>query len=786
MKMKRYSLLLILMFSVGACSLFSSGSAAAQTIGEWQVYPSYWIAQRNIVVGNSVYGLTTAQETMMSNNVDKETQTFNLMRYDNEDTSVKTYNSIDDLNGQHIAQMAYSQEAKRLILVYDNGNIDLLDLKDQVQNIASLQQSTLNNRQVNDVFVDGKMAYLATGFGYITIDMQEGVIRDTYQLDYNVLQIAVLDGIIYLGTTTGLYRSTDKNLHLVANWQKTNGAVSYLAMEVFDGTLFILQATGLYQLLENGNLKTVHQERGIRFLCQSGGQLMFGTKDAIHIFTSQNDHKRIDMANEWQWVSLSGNTYWVSQGMDGLHAYRLADDTFKETVGSIQPNSPVRDFSYRVQYVGDRLLVSGGINTDNPIRNPATAMYYEDGKWTNLDEKTMAAEYPDLHHWNTTHIVQDPNDPSHIFTSNYRTGLYEYRDGKFVKLYNSENSPLLQIRNYGLNYVSCVGLQYDGNGNLWMMCQNTDTIVRIIQPSGKWVSLYYEEIDGSPTTDDYLFTTSGVNFLVSRRMDARGFFAFHTNGTLNTVRDDRHLLRQTLTNQDGTTYSPDRFFCMAEDLDGRVWCGTEAGLFVINDPTKFFDSDFAYEQIKISRNDGSGLADYLLSGVAVTSIVVDGANRKWIGTNSNGLYLISWDGQELLQHFQAEDSPLLSNNIQGLAIHPTTGVVMIATDQGLCSYVSDATEAAEVLDADNIVAYPNPVRPDYTGPITVRGLTMDSEVKILSSTGQLVWNGTSNGGTFTWNGTNKSGRRVSSGVYHVVANNASGKKAVVCRIIVIK
>lgn len=785
--MKRYSLLLTLLFSVGAFSLFSSSSSAtAQTIGEWQVYPSYWIAQRNIVVGNSVYGLTTAQETMMSNNVDRETQTFNLMRYDNEDTSVKTYNCLDDLNGQHIAQMAYSQEAKRLILVYDNGNIDLLDLKDQVQNIASLQQSTLNNRQVNDVFIDGKMAYLATGFGYITIDMQEGVIRDTYQLDYNVQQIAVLDGIIYLGTTAGLYRSTDKNLHLVANWQKTNGATNYLAMEVFDGSLFILQATGLYQLLENGNLKTVHQERGIRFLCQSGGQLMFGTQEAIHIFTNQNDHKRIDMANEWQWVSLSGNTYWVSQGMDGLHGYRLTDDTFKETVGCIQPNSPVRDFSYRVQYVGDRLLVSGGINTDNPIRNPATAMYYEDGKWTNLDEKAMAAEYPDLHHWNTTHVVQDPNDPAHIFTSNYRTGLYEYRDGKFVKLYNSENSPLMQIRNYGLNYVSCVGLQYDGNGNLWMMCQNTDTIVRVILPSGKWLSLYYSEIDGSPTTDDYLFTSSGVNFLVSRRMDGRGFFAFHTNGTLNTVRDDRHLLRQTLTNQDGTTYSPDRFFCMAEDLDGRVWCGTEAGLFVINDPTKFFDSDFAYEQIKISRNDGSGLADYLLSGVAVTCIAVDGANRKWIGTNSNGLYLISWDGQELLQHFQSDDSPLLSNNIQSLAIHPATGTVMIATDQGLCSYVSDATEAEEVLDIDNIVAYPNPVRPDYTGPITVHGLTMDSEVKILSSTGQLVWNGTSNGGTFTWNGTNKSGRRVSSGVYHVVANNASGKKAVVCRIIVIK
>ena len=485
-------------------------------------------------------------------------------------------------------------------------------------------------------------------------------------------------------------------------------------------------------------------------------------------------------------VSYGGNTYWVSEGLDGLKGYRLSGDTFAESVGSIRPNSPVRDLFYRMQYVDDRLLVAGGINTPYAIYNPATAMYYEDGVWTNFDEQTPAEQYPALHCWNTTNVVQDPNDPSHHYASNYRTGLYEYRDGKFVGLYNSDNSPLQQINNYGLNYVGCASLQYDDEGNLWMANQETDTIVRILQPSGRWLSLYYDEIKGTSILDDYLFTTSGVKFLVSRRVEGRGFFGFHTNGTLNTVRDDKHQLRSTIINQDGTSYSPDRFFCMAEDMDGRVWCGCDAGLFVINDPTEFFDSNFQFEQIKIARNDGSGLADYLLSGVAITCIAVDGANRKWVGTSSNGLYLVSADGQELLQHFESDDSPLLSNNIQCLAIHPATGLVMIGTDQGLCSYVSDATEAEEELRGGDVVAYPNPVRPDYTGPIAIRGLTMDGEVKILSSTGQLVWNGVSNGGTLTWNGHDKHGRRVSCGVYHVVANTQDGKKAVVSRIIVIK
>jgi len=84
------------------------------------------------------------------------------------------------------------------------------------------------------------------------------------------------------------------------------------------------------------------------------------------------------------------------------------------------------------------------------------------------------------------------------------------------------------------------------------------------------------------------------------------------------------------------------------------------------------------------------------------------------------------------------------------------------------------------------LVYPNPVKSDYTGPITITGMTMDAEVKILSTNGQLVWKGVSTGGLVTWNGCNLSGKRVSSGVYHVVANDNAGNKAIVTRIVVIK
>ncbi len=758
----------------------------AQAIGEWKLYPSYQIAQKNIAVNKSVYILTISQQQIYSN----IKENYNLMRYDTEDTSVHTYSVLDILNDRQITQMAYSEEVKRLILVYENGNIDLLDLNDKVQNIASLKQSSLSNKDVKNIYIDGHMAYLATGFGFVTVDMQEGVIRDTYQLGVEVQAIAVRDGIVYIGTNKGLYYSTDKNMHIMDNWERQSAASNdYVQMFLYNGHVYAVQYSRLYRINDNA-LGMTQLADGVKFASLINDQLIYITESEACIYQSDTQIQHIALGHQWFSLSYTNGTYWACEGTDGLKGYKLSDDAFVETVGSIHPNSPIRDFSYRMQYVGDRLLVAGGINTPYAIYNPPTAMYFENGEWTNLDENTFQEEYANLRHRNMTHLVQDPTDPTHHYVSGYRTGLYEYRNGKFVSLHNSDNSPLQQIvvngQALGLNYVGCTGLQYDNDGNLWIMNQQTDTIVRILQPSGRWLSLYYDEINGTETPEDFLFTTSGVNFLISRRMEGRGIFGFHTNGTLNSVRDDKHILRARIINQDGTVYTPDEFYCIAEDLDGRIWCGTQLGLFVINDATTFFDNDFTFEQIKISRNDGSNLADYLLSGVPITCIAVDGANRKWIGTSSNGLYLVSADGQELLQHFMSDDSPLPSDHIQCLAIHPQTGTVMIGTSAGLCSYVSDATEAEEELRGDDVVAYPNPVRPDYRGPIAVRGLTMDGEVKICTSTGQLVWSGTSNGGTFTWNGCNKSGQRVASGVYHVVANTASGKKAVVSRIIVIK
>ena len=312
-----------------------------------------------------------------------------------------------------------------------------------------------------------------------------------------------------------------------------------------------------------------------------------------------------------------------------------------------------------------------------------------------------------------------------------------------------------------------------------------DTVLSVLKPDGTWYKLYYDDLNGCSLVDQILHHSSGIKFITSRRLEKRGIFCLDTKGTQRNT-DDRYFMHQNIINQDETPYLPDQFYCLCEDLDGQVWVGTSAGLFVIEDVSQVFDQNYRFTQIKINRNDGSGLADYLLNDVSISCIAIDAANRKWIGTQTNGAYLISADGQEMIYHFTTDDSPLLSNNVQSISVNSQTGEVVFGTDKGLCSFIGDATAPEDELDKENILVFPNPVTPDYNGPIAIRGLVNDAEVKIVSTGGQLVWNGVSSGGTCLWNGCANNGQPVASGVYHVVCNTPDGKKAVVTRIVVVR
>lgn len=211
-----------------------------------------------------------------------------------------------------------------------------------------------------------------------------------------------------------------------------------------------------------------------------------------------------------------------------------------------------------------------------------------------------------------------------------------------------------------------------------------------------------------------------------------------------------------------------------------------SGVGTISKPDLVFGNNFYINRVKVPRNDGTNLADYLLDGLCVTCMAIDGANRKWFGTTTSGVYLVNEDGTEILEHFTSENSYLPDDNVLSIACSDDSNIVYFGTSKGTVAYSSDAVPSED--NFNNVYAYPNPVRPDYTGYITITGLMDNSLVKIADSAGNVVYSTTSNGGMVTWDGCNMNGQRVSTGVYFVLASQTDGsnKSGCVTKIMIVR
>lgn len=472
-----------------------------------------------------------------------------------------------------------------------------------------------------------------------------------------------------------------------------------------------------------------------------------------------------------------------------------------ETAKSFTPNSPKENYAWHLNLYGDKLLVSGGVFLyDGTPDRRVTAMIMENGKWSALNDEEVEAKALPMAYLNATDFLQDPADAQHYWVGTARSGIYEFQGGKFVGQFTAGNSPLETIlpqSSHAYMYVRVTGLNFDKDGNLWMCNNQVKNIVNIFTKERKWLSWYIPEVNYYTTFDHIFFDQRGWAWINSRRTaGARedthgvapnaGVLIYNTNGTLEDTKDDTHKFISTFYNQDGAKYVPNEFRVVAEDLDGNMWFGCNQGLFMTDEPSNVFNSDFILQQIKITREDNPDLANYLLSEVNITAIAIDGANRKWIGTESEGVYLISADGQEMIQHFVSESSPLLSNSITDIKINGTTGEVFFATSNGLCSFIGDATTAEETLSKNNIKVYPNPVRPEDRSLVRVTGLAMSTDVKIADAAGRLVYQGTSNGGEFTWRCVHSDGKAVSPGVYYILATDSEGKKGASAKVVIIR
>lgn len=744
----------------------------------WTIYAAYHDASKCVSVGSKIYVLSDG----------------GLYSYDYEDMDVVTYDKSGVLSDNGIFDISYCSEEKTLVIVYNNGNIDLLYDDGSVYNMTDFKNKTAGDKTINDIYVNGKNMYMSTNYGLLIVDIAERIFSKTYTLDYGINSVAVDGNFIYAATDNGVYKgNTADNLQDKSKWSViTKNAIDEFID--FNGKLYSLTSSGVFSIDKSTFAMTNISKFSAKYWSICNDMLLLS--DASSLYSVGTDGKMTLLDGKGiRTADYAGNTYWCACGTDGLKGMSLKDGNFTENVSSVIPDSPMRNYSYFLRMTPEnRLLVAGGSFNYNGQSFPGTLMKYENQSWTCFDEETPIATVGKSLYVNVTDIAQDPNDSEHHFAGSASDGIFEFKDYKMVNHYDYRNSPLQSILPSSSRpnaYVWITGLEYDKDGNLWMLNNQTDTIVRILKNDGKWAALYYSEIKDIPTLDQVLFDNRGWAWINCRRttnnpVNYAGVFCVDIKGTLENTADDSRKFITRFSNQDGVAYSPDLFNCIAEDLDGNIWFGTDKGPFVTYSPEDVFDNGFYFTQVKIPRNDGTNLADYLLSDVNITCITIDGGNRKWMGTSGNGVYLLSSDGIEMIEHFTTENSPLISDNIESIAIDGSTGEVFFGTDAGLVSYLGTATDPAGSLSDDNIKVYPNPVRPEYTGRISITGLMRDTDVKIVSASGYLVNSGTSVGGEYTWDGKNKGGKRVASGVYYVLAADAEGNSGAVAKILVIR
>ena len=634
---------------------------------------------------------------------------------------------------------------------------------------------------------------------------------------HNITWVEKGGNTLYVLASNSLYtyNTNDKSLQ---TYDKINGLsdchINYIAWNNSTKQLLIAYQNYNIDLLdEKGNItnisdyysKSMTVDKTIYSIDMSGqyayistgfGIIKLNTKDA-EITNTYNLGFRVDYSYvEGDYIYAASSTNGLYRGYvkdnlldknnwkrvgDYVARSKTVDPELLATVQTLNPGGPKYNLFGFMKFANEQLYTCGMI-IDNTI--PACIQLLKDDNWTIYQDEGIS-EKTGVRYEEIVCLDYDPKDINHVFACG-RNGLYEFQNGKFVNFFNEDNSPIEPAFPGGKEYNLVTGLKFDAEGNLWILNSQapTQAIIKFTKDR-QWVSLPHSEL--------MKLGTSSLGDLSKMIIDSRGNFWFTNNSWTRkafyryNATNDEVTEYTELTNQDGTQLSTIyNISCVVEDKSHNFWVGTNVGPFRLK-------QDDAYnpvvptivEQVKVPRNDGTNLADYLLADVDIRCIAVDGGNRKWFGTNGLGVYLISSDGLSEIHHFTTENSNLLSNIINSIAINDRTGEVFFGTDEGLCSYMSDATATNDEMTKDNVYAYPNPVRPDYNGLITVTGLSYNADVKIVTTNGVLVAEGKSNGGTFTWNGTDLKGQRVASGIYMVQTATQTGESGTVCKIAIV-
>jgi len=745
----------------------------AQTaIGHWRDWLDYSRVQHVSVTPDGIYAAGRG----------------GLFLYDPDDNTLSALSRSTGMSDVGIATMAYGNG--RLVVGYNNSNIDIIE-DGSIFNLSDIKRSSISgDRNIYNIRFHNGMAYLCTGFGVVVINLQRHEIKETYYLGAAGTYTAVYDmafttDSIYASTAEGVKRLDIEEQHpgISERWDADSRMDGYTVtrLEVVGGNLMAVGHNGdpdwcsLFKL--SGSDKTLMHSGDINSMQQGGGKLAICIDGSIQTYDTAINY--IGERSTYAWGNLEAidalysddGTLWVGhpwEGLVGLH-----------TDGSeqyLKPDGPMNgDNVFNLKPInGEMGLCPGGRTTTYTASYTVANLLTTNGRtWNALDNSNGMLDG----RYDIVDAVAAGND---IYAATWGGGLLKITDRSVTEVYDQSNSDGA-LRPYTMDgwstlIIGAVAWNPIGNGTLWMLNSRSPKPL-VSLSNGQWTSYSTESMTGTLPELDKIIIDTVRNYI---------WFAGRTNNIY--VHDGQDRMARINPNQ-GSKLETETVNTIVQDREGNIWIGTNKGIKVIYDGYRAFQNGGNGETAPVSCSNititNGSFAEYLMAYENITCIAVDGANRKWVGTAAGGLYLLSANGVNQLENFTTANSPLFSDKIVSIGIMPSTGDVYIGTDHGLQLYRSTATYA-EPYAADQVYAYPNPVKPDYDGPIAIKGFVRDGIVHITDAGGHTVYSTQALGGQAVWNGRTQSGEKVASGVYYVFASDIDGNNRSVARILIIR
>ncbi|MBL0268752.1 MAG: hypothetical protein IPP99_08840 [Chitinophagaceae bacterium] len=740
------------------CMLLASAQDPLPPIGEWRDQLPY---HRAIAVQAGTDKIYTATP-------------YSLFSLQTTDQSIDRFSRVNGLNETGISSIAYDPATEKLLIAYNNSNIDILHRLD-VFNIPDLKRDNIiGDKTIYHIYPLNGLFYLSTGLGIVVADGSRYEIKDSWFIGNNGNQVKVTgftsDGSFYYAATAeGLKRAAinGPNPANYINWQLISGinglpAGSVQQVVTVQNKIILLKNDSLY--LQSGN--------NWSFLYRDGWNInsMNIAENRILLCERQGNTGRVQVLQPDGTVFRStpaaigslpmqallfGNETWLADSSFGLTRFNAAGNAQKYI-----PNSPY-GIATGASTIDEQVFYATAGKVDagwNPQNNRDGIYQFKEGQWTNYNRQQypLMDSLPDL-----ICIATDKRDGS-IWAGSMSGGLLHIKNGPAFDIFK-QNAIGSDLTNS--NAFRVAGLCFDPENNLWLSNFGAAQPLRVRKNDGSWKAFNPPFLLNGNALSQILIDQQDQKWIVSPL--GNGLLCYNHGASIDNTGDDRWK-KLGMGSGNGNLPS-NEVLCVAKDKNGFIWIGTADGVAVIQCPELIFEAGACDAIWPVIPN--GNFAGYLLKGQSVRSIAVDGADRKWIAT-ANAVFLVDATGEKLIYRFTEDNSPLLSNDVSHISIDGKSGEVYFSTAKGICSFRSTATEGGE--KNESVLVFPNPVPPGYSGTIAIKGLANNSIVKITELDGRLVYQTRALGGQAIWNGRNYRGQRVASGAYLVLVSQDAG------------